>query len=146
VHTSGALNLVVEALDHYYFLYVERCVLQENSAGNGYDRDRLGVVGDYCILGEDILLSLSSEHRHISAEEICEGEAGTAGAFVIKPGQLDERRLPSAAASVPSCHGRGGEWHPVSLPFPQRHRCLTGAGGAAFGELAAQAGVARRIE
>ncbi|MBI3328447.1 MAG: hydantoinase B/oxoprolinase family protein, partial [Nitrospinae bacterium] len=67
VHASGASNLPVEALEHAYPLRIERYALWENSAGAGRYRGGLGVVRDYRILGDDILVSLSSERQHVTA-------------------------------------------------------------------------------
>ncbi|MBI3329949.1 MAG: hydantoinase B/oxoprolinase family protein, partial [Nitrospinae bacterium] len=84
---------------------IERYALWENSAGAGRYRGGLGVVRDYRILGDDILVSLSSERQHVTAHGACGGMPGTAGAFVMNPGLPDEQKLPSAAADVPLPRG-----------------------------------------
>jgi N-methylhydantoinase B len=101
VHASGAANLPVEALEHAYPLRIERYALWQDSAGAGQYRGGLGVVRDYRILGDDILVSLSSERQHVTAQGICGGRSGAGGAFVLNPGRPEARQLPSAAADVP---------------------------------------------
>jgi N-methylhydantoinase B len=100
VHASGASNLPVEALEHAYPLRVERYALWENSAGAGRYRGGMGVVRDYRILGDDILVSLSSERQQVAAQGTCGGLLGAAGEFIMNPGQPDAQKLPAAAADV----------------------------------------------
>jgi N-methylhydantoinase B len=128
VHASGASNLPVEALEHAYPLRIERYALWENSAGAGRYRGGLGVVRDYRILGDDILVSLSSERQHVAAQGAHGGQQGTAGAFMVNPGQPDEHQLPSAAADVPLPRGHvlsirtpgGGGFGPVQQRDPRQ--------------------------
>ncbi len=101
VHASGAANLPVEALEHAYPLRIERYALWEDSAGAGTYRGGMGVVRDYRILADDILVSLSAERQHVAAQGMDGGMPGRTGAFVVNPGQADEHQLPSAAADVP---------------------------------------------
>jgi N-methylhydantoinase B len=100
VHASGSSNLPVEALEHAYPFRVERYALWENSSGGGQYRGGAGVVRDYRVLADDIVVSLSSERQHVAAQGMAGGGAGAVGAFVLNPGTPEERRLPSAAADV----------------------------------------------
>lgn len=101
VHASGSSNLPVEALEHAYPFRVERYALWENASGPGQFRGGAGVVRDYRVLADDIVVSLSSERQHVAAQGMAGGGAGALGAFVLNPGTPDERRLPAAAADVP---------------------------------------------
>jgi N-methylhydantoinase B len=105
VHASGASNLPVEALEHAYPLRVERYELRHDSAGDGKYRGGMGVMRDYRILADDIVVSLSSERQHIAAAGMQGGGAGATGEFIFNPGQPDQRKLPSAAADVPLPRG-----------------------------------------
>jgi N-methylhydantoinase B len=105
VHASGASNLPIEALEHVYPLRVERYALRNGSAGAGRYRGGMGVVRDYRILADDIVVSLTSERQHVAARGLEGGGEGTRGRFVYNPGQPDERQLPSAAADVPLPRG-----------------------------------------
>ena len=67
VHASGSSNLPVEALEHAYPFRVERYALWEGSAGAGEFRGGMGVVRDYRVLGDDIVVSLSSERQNVAA-------------------------------------------------------------------------------
>jgi N-methylhydantoinase B len=100
VHASGASNLPVEALEHAFPFRVERYALWEGSGGVGEFRGGMGVVRDYRVLGDDIVVSLSSERQHVPAEGMDGGGRGACGQFVFNPGTDDERVLPSAAADV----------------------------------------------
>jgi N-methylhydantoinase B len=100
VHASGSSNLPVEALEHAYPFRVERYALWEDSPGAGQFRGGAGVVRDYRVLADDIVVSLSSERQHVAAQGMAGGKAGALGAFVLNPGTPAERRLPAAAADV----------------------------------------------
>jgi N-methylhydantoinase B len=100
VHASGSSNLPVEALEHAYPFRVERYALWDDSAGAGRYRGGMGVVRDYRVLGDDIVVSLSSERQHVAASGMQGGQAGALGAFVLNPGTPAERKLPAAAADV----------------------------------------------
>ena len=131
VHASGAANLPVEALEHAYPLRIERYALWEDSAGAGTYRGGMGVVRDYRILADDILVSLSAERQHVAAQGMDGGMPGRTGAFVVNPGQADEHKLPSAAADVPlprdsvlsiRTPGGGGAGHPEHRDAEQIER------------------------
>jgi N-methylhydantoinase B len=100
VHASGSSNLPIEALEHAYPFRVERYALWDDSAGAGQYRGGMGVVRDYRVLSDDIVVSLSSERQHVAAPGMKGGEAGALGAFVLNPGTPGECKLPSAAADV----------------------------------------------
>jgi N-methylhydantoinase B len=100
VHASGSSNLPVEALEHAYPFRVERYALWENSPGPGAFRGGAGVVRDYRVLADDIVVSLSSERQHVAAPGMAGGGEGVPGGFVLNPGTPEERKLPSAAADV----------------------------------------------
>jgi N-methylhydantoinase B len=100
VHASGSTNLQVEALEHAYPFRVERYAWWDDSSGAGQHRGGAGVVRDYRVLADDIVVSLSSERQHVAAQGMANGGAGVTGEFVLNPGAHDERKLPSAAADV----------------------------------------------
>jgi N-methylhydantoinase B len=100
VHASGSSNLPVEALEHAYPFRVERYALGESSGGPGKYRGGMGVVRDYRVLADDIVVSLSSERQHVAAAGGGGGGRGTLGAFVLNPDSAHERKLPAAAADV----------------------------------------------
>ena len=100
VHASGSSNLPVEALEHAYPFRIERYALWDDSAGAGRYRGGSGVVRDYRVLADDIVVSLSSERQHVAADGAQGGNKGALGAFVLNPGSADERKLPAAAADV----------------------------------------------
>ena len=79
---------------------VERYALWEDSAGAGKYRGGMGVVRDYRMLADDIVVSLSSERQHLAARGMAGGGPGRTGAFVLDPDTPRERRLPSAAAEI----------------------------------------------
>jgi N-methylhydantoinase B len=60
----------------------------------------MGVIRDYRVLADDIVVSLSSERQHVEAGGANGGEPGTLGSFVLDPDTPEERKLPSAAADV----------------------------------------------
>jgi N-methylhydantoinase B len=120
VHASGSSNLPIEALEHAYPFRVERYALWESSGGAGRHRGGMGVVRDYTVLADDIVVSLSSERQHVPARGVKGGGCGALGAFVLNPGSDDERKLPAAAADV-------------RLPRGSLLRICTPAGGG-YGE------------
>ena len=100
VHASGASNLPIEALEHAFPLRVDRYALWEDSAGSGKYRGGMGVVRDYRMLADDVVVSLSSERQHNAAQGMAGGGAGRRGEFVMDPGTARERKLPSAAGEI----------------------------------------------
>jgi N-methylhydantoinase B len=100
VHASGSSNLPVEALEHAYPFLVERYALWEGSGGPGKHRGGMGVIRDYRVLADDIVVSLSSERQHVAAAGADGGGSGTLGAFVLNADTPEERKLPAAAADV----------------------------------------------
>ena len=100
VHASGSSNLPVEALEHAYPFRIERYALWDDSSGAGQYRGGAGVVRDYRVLADDIVVSLSSERQHVAAQGMAGGRAGALGAFILDPGTAGERKLPAAAAEV----------------------------------------------
>jgi N-methylhydantoinase B len=120
VHASGSSNLPIEALEHAYPFRVERYALQDDSAGAGQYRGGMGVVRDYRVLGDDIVVSLSSERQHVAAQGAAGGKRGGLGAFVLNPDMPEERRLPAAGADI-------------KLPRDSVLRIVT-PGGGGYGE------------
>ncbi|MDB5865157.1 MAG: hypothetical protein JWO70_2963 [Betaproteobacteria bacterium] len=100
VHASGSSNLPVEALEHAYPFRVERYALWDGSGGAGKYRGGMGVVRDYRVLADDIVVSLSSERQHVAARGMNGGAPGALGSFILDPGTAQERKLPAAAADV----------------------------------------------
>jgi len=100
VHASGSSNLPIEALEHAYPFRVERYALWEDSGGPGQYRGGMGVVRDYRVLADDIVVSLSSERQHVAAAGANGGNKGVLGAFILDPDTAQERKLPAAAADV----------------------------------------------
>ncbi len=100
VHASGASNLPIEALEHAFPLRIDRYTLWEDSAGAGKYRGGMGVVRDYRMLADDIVVSLSSERQHNPARGMAGGGVGKSGVFIMNPGTPHERRLPSASGEI----------------------------------------------
>ena len=125
VHASGSSNLPVEALEHAYPFRVERYALWDDSAGAGRYRGGMGVLRDYRVLGDDIVVSLSSERQHVAAPGATGGGAGALGAFVLNPGH----------AGRAEAAGRGRRRAAAA-----RHRCCGSAtpAGGGYGERGAR--------
>ena len=100
VHASGSSNLPVEALEHAYPFRVERYALWDESGGAGQYRGGAGLVRDYRVLADDVVVSLSSERQHVAAKGMTGGGDGVMGAFILNPGTAEERKLPAEAADV----------------------------------------------
>jgi len=100
VHASGSSNLPIEALEHAYPMRVERYTFWRDSAGAGKHRGGMGVIREYRMLGENMVVSLSSERQHVAAQGLEGGAAGALGAFILDPDTERETKLPSAAGEV----------------------------------------------
>lgn len=105
VHASGSSNLPSEALEHAYPFRVERYALWDESSGPGQYRGGAGVIRDYRVLADDIVVSLSSERQHVPSPGMNGGGTGACGAFILNPGTPQEQQLPAAAADVPLPRG-----------------------------------------
>ncbi|WP_321854406.1 hydantoinase B/oxoprolinase family protein [Paraburkholderia tropica] len=101
VHASGSSNLPVEAAEHAYPLLIERYALRDGSGGAGQFVGGMGVIRDYRNLGENVVLSLSSERQTVAASGSGGGHSGAVGMFILDPDTPEERRLPASAADVP---------------------------------------------
>lgn len=100
VHASGSSNLPVEAAEHAYPLLIERYALRDGSGGAGQYVGGMGVIRDYRNLGENVVLSLSSERQAVAASGSGGGCSGAVGMFILDPDTPHERRLPASAADV----------------------------------------------
>ncbi|MDB5581164.1 MAG: hypothetical protein JWR80_6340 [Bradyrhizobium sp.] len=100
VHASGSANLPVEALEHAYPFRVERYALREDAGGEGHFRGGKGVVRDYRVLADDVVISLSSERQNVRSVGLNGGADGALGQFILNPGTDREQRLPVAAADI----------------------------------------------
>jgi N-methylhydantoinase B len=100
VHASGSSNLPVEALEHAYPFLIERYEIDAGSGGDGAYRGGCGILRDYRVLGDNVVLSLSSERQHVPAAGSDGGGDGAVGRFILDPDTPDEQRLPSAAADI----------------------------------------------
>ena len=100
VHASGSSNLPIEALEHTYPMRIERYCLWEGSAGPGKYLGGMGVIRDYRMLADDMVVTLAGERQHVVARGIAGGGPGAAGAFVLNPGTQDERKLPSSVTEM----------------------------------------------
>jgi len=105
VHASGSSNLPVEALEHAYPFRVERYALWQGSAGSGKYRGGMGVMRDYRVLGDDIVVSLSSERQNVAARGMRDGGDGARGAFILNPDTPHEQKLPAAAGELALARG-----------------------------------------
>ena len=105
VHASGSSNLPSEALEHAYPFRVERYALWDESSGPGQYRGGAGVIRDYRVLADDIVVSLSSERQHVPSPGMAGGGSGACGAFVMNPDTPQEKVLPSAVADIPLPRG-----------------------------------------
>ncbi len=101
VHASGSSNLPIEALENAYPMRVERYELWQDSAGPGRYRGGMGVLRDYRMLGDNMVISLSSERQHVAAAGMAGGDAGKCGAFILNPDTAHARKLPAAAGEIP---------------------------------------------
>ncbi len=128
VHASGSSNLPVEALEHAYPFRTERYSLWDGSAGDGKYHGGMGVLRDYRVLTDGIVVSLSSERQHVAAGGMQGGGAGARGVFILNPDTPQEQRLPSAAGEV-------------ALPRGSVLRICT-PGGGGYGDPAGRAAAA----
>src|SRR5688572_28011332 len=86
VHASGSSNLPVEALEHAFPFRIARYALWDGSAGAGRYRGGMGVVRDYRVLADNIVVSLSAERQHVAAQGAAGGGPGATGVFILNPG------------------------------------------------------------
>lgn len=100
VHASGSSNLPVEALEHAYPFLIEQYAIRKDSGGAGKYIGGAGVIRDYRVLGEDTVLSLSSERQNVAASGMKGGGDGALGAFILNPDTPNEQRLPASAAEI----------------------------------------------
>jgi N-methylhydantoinase B len=100
VHASGSSNLPIEALEHTYPMRVDRYALWEGSAGRGKYLGGMGVLRDYRMLADNMVITLAGERQNVRARGIAGGDAGAPGMFVLDPGTRNERTLGSSVTEM----------------------------------------------
>jgi N-methylhydantoinase B len=98
--SSGSANLPVEALEHAYPLRIEQYALRSGSGGAGQFRGGDGLVRDYRVLAEDVVVSLTGERQLNPAPGDAGGGDGALGTFLLDPDTDQERKLPTAVKEL----------------------------------------------
>jgi len=98
--SSGSANLPVEALEHAYPLRIEQYALRSGSGGAGQFRGGDGLVRDYRVLADDVVVSLTGERQLNPASGDAGGGDGALGTFRLDPDTDQERKLPAAVKEL----------------------------------------------
>lgn len=101
IHMTNTSNLPIESMELEFPVRVERYELRRDSGGAGEHRGGLGVVRDVRMLGHDMTVALRSARQRFAASGREGGGSGALGSFLLNPGSVDERRLPSTSSATP---------------------------------------------
>jgi N-methylhydantoinase B len=100
IHASGGGLLPAEAAEIDNPLLVERTELRQDSGGPGQYRGGMSIRREYRFLTDGVSLSVIGERQKVRAAGLEGGMPGAAGRFILNPGTVRERVLPSTAADI----------------------------------------------
>jgi len=100
VHVTNTSNLPVESLENNYPLLIERYEFIDGSGGRGRWWGGMGLRRDVrCLTDQVVFSSHGDRHRH-RPWGLAGGGPGGPGAYILNPGQPDERRLPAKVSGA----------------------------------------------
>lgn len=94
IYSRRQKNYPIEFLESTYPMRVERYGIQPDSGGPGCYRGGLGIVRDYRVLAENVVLATRMANRKTPPWGVRGGRAGRTGGIWVNPGQPGERHLP----------------------------------------------------
>ncbi len=100
IYVGTQKNYPIEFLEGTYPMRIERYAIQPDSGGPGRYRGGVGIVRDYRILAEKVMVATRMGNQKTPAWGVSGGRAGRHGSIVVNPGQSDERMLPGFSEGV----------------------------------------------
>lgn len=100
IYSRRQKNYPIEFLEGTYPMRVERYGIQPDSGGAGRYRGGLGIVRDYRILTENVVMATRMANRKTPPWGVRGGRAGRTGSICVNPGQPGERLLPGFSEGI----------------------------------------------
>ena len=100
IYVGTQKNYPIEFLESAYPMRVERYGIAPDSGGPGRYRGGVGVVRDYRIHAEKVVVATRMGNQQTPPWGVNGGRAGRSGRIVCNPGQPDERTVPGFAEGV----------------------------------------------
>lgn len=100
IYVGTQKNYPIEFLESAYPMRVERYGIAPDSGGPGRYRGGVGVVRDYRIHAEKVVVATRMGNQQTPPWGVSGGRAGRSGRIVCNPGQPDERMVPGFAEGV----------------------------------------------
>jgi N-methylhydantoinase B len=93
-------NYPVEFIEAEFPLRIERYAVQPDSGGPGYHRGGTGVIREYRVLADQIVLATRMANLKAPPWGVMGGRAGRTGGMWINPGAPDERSIPGFSEGI----------------------------------------------
>ncbi|MCC6532604.1 MAG: hydantoinase B/oxoprolinase family protein [Burkholderiales bacterium] len=100
IYVGTQKNYPIEFLEGAYPMRIERYAIQPDSGGPGRFRGGVGIVRDYRILAEKVMVATRMGNQKTPAWGVAGGCAARPGRIVVNPGQPGERSVPGFAEGV----------------------------------------------
>jgi N-methylhydantoinase B len=93
IYVGHQKNYPIEFLEGAYPTRVERYGIQPDSGGPGRYRGGVGIIRDYRILAEKVIVATRMANQKSPAWGVCGGLAGRSGHIVVNPDESTERAV-----------------------------------------------------
>jgi N-methylhydantoinase B len=93
--TQNMSNMPVETLEYRYPIRIEKYSLRPDSCGAGKWRGGIGLIRQYCFLGNEAVLQLRADRARHRPYGLFGGGEAAPSVNILNPGREDEHELPS---------------------------------------------------
>lgn len=93
-------NYPVEFIEAEFPLRIERYAVQPDSGGPGYHRGGAGVIREYRVLCDEIVMASRMANLKVPPWGVMGGSAGRTGGISVNPGSGHERHIPGFSEGV----------------------------------------------
>ncbi|RPI42744.1 MAG: hydantoinase B/oxoprolinase family protein, partial [Betaproteobacteria bacterium] len=100
IYVGTQKNYPIEFLEGAYPMRIERYAIAPDSGGPGRYRGGVGIVRDYRILAEKVMVATRMGNQRTHPWGVKGGRTGRPGRIVVNPGQPGERIVPGFAEGV----------------------------------------------
>lgn len=100
IYSRRQKNYPIEFLEGTYAMRIERFGIAPDSGGPGQFRGGLGIIRDYRVLAENVMLATRMANRKTPPWGVKGGQAGRTGGIWVNPGAPDERHIPGFSDGI----------------------------------------------
>ena len=100
IYVGTQKNYPIEFLEGTYPMRIERYGIAPDSGGPGRYRGGVGIVRDYRILAQKVMIATRMGNQKTQPWGVSGGRAGRPGRIIVNPGRPDERIIPGFSEGV----------------------------------------------